>query len=228
MENLKNKNVKNVLVIVYICVSLLAFIIMLAIAPLREVFKKLSSSTPYVMGFIKFALLATAGELIAEIIKNKTVVVPCKIVWRFVIWGVIGVWITFMMKVFSTAVSTMMATGLLPGKDSAFLKAFYTSLIMNTSFGPTFMAVHKCSDKFLELRAKKENSSLLSVITGIDWHKFVSFTIFKTVPIFWIPMHTVTFLLPQEYQVMMAAGLSVALGVILSFGNKKKKSKDDK
>lgn len=228
MENLKNKNVKNVLVIVYICVSLLAFIIMLAIAPLREVFKKLSSSTPYVMGFIKFAFLATAGELIAEIIKNKTVVVPCKIVWRFLIWGVIGVWITFMMKVFSTAVSTMMATGLLPGKDSTFLKAFYTSLIMNTSFGPTFMAVHKCSDKFLELRAKKENSSLISVITGIDWHKFVSFTIFKTVPIFWIPMHTVTFLLPQEYQVMMAAGLSVALGVILSFGNKKKKSKDDK
>ena len=228
MENLKNKNVKNVLVILYICVSLLAFIIMLAITPLREVFKKLSSSSPYIMGFIKFALLATAGELIAEIIKNKTIVVPCKIVWRFLIWGVIGVWITFMMKVFSTAVSTMMATGLLPGKDSTFLKAFYTSLIMNTTFGPTFMAVHKCSDKFLELRAKKENASLLSVITGIDWHKFVSFTILKTVPIFWIPMHTVTFLLPQEYQVMMAAGLSVALGVILSFGNKKKKSKDDK
>ena len=226
MENLKNKNAKNVLVILYICVSLLAFIIMLAITPLREVFKKLSSSSPYIMGFIKFALLATAGELIAEIIKNKTIVVPCKIVWRFLIWGVIGVWITFMMKVFSTAVSTMMATGLLVGKDSAFLKAFFTSLIMNTTFGPTFMAVHKCSDKFLELRAKKENSSLLSVITGIDWHKFVSFTIFKTVPLFWVPMHTVTFLLPQEFQVMMAAGLSVALGVILSFGNKKKKSKE--
>jgi hypothetical protein len=226
MENLKNKNAKNVLVILYICVSLLAFIIMLLITPLREVFKKLSSSSPYIMGFIKFALLATAGELIAEIIKNKTIVVPCKIVWRFLIWGVIGVWITFMMKVFSTAVSTMMATGLLVGKDSTFLKAFFTSLIMNTTFGPTFMAVHKCSDKFLELRAKKENSSLLSVITGIDWHKFVSFTIFKTVPLFWVPMHTVTFLLPQEFQVMMAAGLSVALGVILSFGNKKKKIKE--
>ena len=45
----------------------------------------------------------------------------------------------------------------------------------------------------------------------------------KTVPLFWIPMHTVTFLLPAEYQVMMAAALSVALGVILSLGNRNKK-----
>ena len=29
-------------------------------------------------------------------------------------------------------------------------------------------------------------------------------------------------MLPQQYQVMMAAGLSVALGIILSFGNRKK------
>ena len=49
------------------------------------------------------------------------------------------------------------------------------------------------------------------------------FTILKTVPIFWIPAHTVTFLLPSEYQVITAAALSVALGVILSLGNRNKK-----
>ena len=79
------------------------------------------------------------------------------------------------------------------------------------------MAVHKCSDRYLELKAEGEkNLSLSSVVTSIDWTRFVSFTIFKTVPLFWIPAHTVTFMLPQEYQVVMAAALSVALGVILN------------
>ena len=45
-------------------------------------------------------------------------------------------------------------------------------------------------------------------------------------PLFWIPAHTVTFMLPSEYQVMMAAALSVALGIFLSLGNRKKKSKE--
>ena len=61
------------------------------------------------------------------------------------------------------------------------------------------------------------------MIGSVDWTKFVSFTLFKTVPLFWIPAHTVTFLLPQEYQVMMAASLSVALGIILNLGKRTKK-----
>ena len=178
------------------------------------------------MGFAKFALLATAGELIAAYIANSAPTVPVKIAARFVIWGFIGVWITFMMKVFSVAAAQMMASGLLPGGDSSFLRALYTSVMMNTSFGPTFMAVHKCSDKLLELRSKKADSSLKSVIGSIDWSAFVGFTLLKTVPLFWIPAHTVTFMLPSEYQVMMAAALSVALGVFLSLGNRKKKSKE--
>ena len=189
----------------------------------REVFKMLSSSHPYIMGFIKFALLATAGELIASSIRAGKANVPVKIVARFVIWGLIGVWITFMMKVFSSAAASLMAQGIIPGKDNAFLRALYTSVFMNTSFGPTFMAFHKCTDQWLLLKHQKEDSSLPSVIKSIDWTGFVSFTIFKTVPIFWIPAHTVTFMLPGQYQVMMAAALSLVLGLILSLSSKKAK-----
>ena len=173
------------------------------------------------MGFIKFALLATAGELIAGFIVNGEATVPVKVVWRFIIWGFIGMWITFMMGVFKTAV-----TGMGLGGENKFLSAFFVSLIMNTTFGPTFMAIHKCTDKFLELRAKKEKANLTAVVKNIDWSNFFSFTLLKTVPIFWIPAHTLTFLLPSQYQVMMAAGLSVALGIILSFGNRKKINKE--
>ncbi len=213
---------KKFLILFYIVFAIGIFAAILIIEPSREIFKALSSSHPYGMGFVKFALLATAGELLAATIANKAPTSPVKVVWRFIIWGIIGVWITFMMKVYSSAAVSLMAQSLLPGGNSIFLKALYTSVMMNTTFGPTFMAVHKCTDKVLELKAANESATLSAVITGIDWTTFVRFTLFKTVPLFWIPAHTVTFLLPTEYQVMMAAALSVALGIILSLGKRQK------
>lgn len=227
---MKNQKLKNALVIAYTCVAILSFVVILIIPTSREWFKGLSGSHPYIMGFIKFALLATAGELIAAFIKTGKITVPCKIIWRFVIWGVIGVWITFMMTVYKYAAGFMMFKEKLPGiylpyVGSKALYALYTSVLMNTSFGPTFMAVHKISDKMLEMSANKEKLSLKNAVLGVDWATFVSFTILKTVPFFWIPAHFITFLLPSEYQVIMAAALSIALGIILSIGGRKKKEK---
>ena len=194
----------------------------------REVFEKLSADHPYVMGFIKFALLATSGELIAIRMSSGKFAKPAYLIARIVIWGVIGVWITYMMKIFFLGSGAMMAAGLLPGGTLAadsfgykLIRAFATAATMNLTFGPTFMAVHKCSDTYLALREKNGKGVKLSeVIDAVDWKRFVSFTIFKTVPIFWIPAHTLTFLLPSEYQVMLAALLSVALGIILNFKKK--------
>ncbi len=42
----------------------------------------------------------------------------------------------------------------------------------------------------------------------------------KTIPLFWIPAHTITFLLPEEFRVLFAAVLSVMLGVLLSLGSR--------
>ena len=226
MLKITNKKTKNALILSYICFSILLFAVILIIPASREVFKKLSSEHAILMGFVKFALLATAGELIAVAIVKGELGVPVKIVFRFLIWGLIGMWITLMMKVFSSASSCLMEIGFLPGGDSTFLRALYTSVLMNTTFGPTFMAVHKITDKILELKADKKSVNLDNIVNGINWKSFFGFTIAKTVPLFWIPAHTVTFMLPSEYQVMMAAGLSVALGIILSLGNRKKVSKE--
>ena len=198
-----------------------AFAVILIIPASREVFKSLSAGHPYIMGFIKFALLATVGEVLAVRIKRGRWSLPYYIGWRMLIWGLIGVAITFMMKTYSFGVSGLMENGLLPGKGEGFgsrlLKAFYTAAVMNLTFGPTFMATHKCTDKYLELRYEGERRpGLKGVVNGVDWHSFVSFTLFKTIPLFWIPAHTLTFLLPAEYQVIAAAALSIALGVILS------------
>lgn len=59
------------------------------------------------------------------------------------------------------------------------------------------------------------------VLDRIDWKGFVTFVVCKTIPVFWIPAHTVTFMLAPEYRVMMAAMLSIALGGILAFAKKK-------
>ena len=195
----------------------------------RAVFEKLSADHPYIMGFVKFGLLATSGELIAIKMASGKFAKPAYLTARIIIWGIIGVWITYMMKIFFLGSGAMMAAGLLPGGKLAantigykLIRAFATAATMNLTFGPTFMAVHKCSDTYLALRAQSGKGVKLSeVIDAVDWKRFVSFTIFKTVPVFWIPAHTLTFLLPSEYQVMLAALLSVALGIIL---NIKKKS----
>ncbi|MBK5251987.1 MAG: hypothetical protein JJE29_05070 [Peptostreptococcaceae bacterium] len=51
---------------------------------------------------------------------------------------------------------------------------------------------------------------------------FVSFVLAKTIPFFWIPAHTLTFLLPGQYRVLAAAMLSIALGLILTLAKIKK------
>ena len=204
------------------------FAAVLIIPSSREIFEKLSGSHPYLMGFVKFALLATAGELIAIKMATGKFIKPCYLIARIIIWGVIGIWITYMMKIFFLGSGAMISAGLLPGKllepnsiAYKLIRAFATAATMNLTFGPTFMAVHKCSDTYLALRAKNGKAvKLTEVINAVDWNRFVSFTLFKTVPIFWIPAHTVTFLLPPEYQVMLAALLSVALGIILNLKKK--------
>ena len=227
----ENKRTYSTAMLVFV-ISVFAVLAAVLIIPAsRAVFEKLSADHPYIMGFVKFALLATSGELIAIKMASGKFAKPAYLTARIIIWGIIGVWITYMMKIFFLGSGAMMTAGLLPGGSLAtdtfgykLIRAFATAATMNLTFGPTFMAVHKCSDTYLALREKNGKGVKLSeVIDAVDWKRFVSFTIFKTVPIFWIPAHTLTFLLPSEYQVMLAALLSVALGIILNF--KKKQTK---
>lgn len=182
----------------------------------REAFKVLSTGHMYIMGFIKFALLATVGECIAIRLTKKHWILPNRIVERAVIWGLIGAVLALILKIYSMGIAYTMENNILPGGESRFLKAFYTSLIMNCSFGIVMMGFHKMTDKNIELKSNGLKSISISEISRqIDWPGFINFTVMKTIPFFWIPAHTITFMLPPEYQIVMAAYLSVALGIIL-------------
>lgn len=211
-----------------LCVAVIAlFIAIIAIPATNAVFTALTSEHPFIMGFIKFAFLATVGEIIALRLKTKAWSFPSMVWLRFIIWGVLGAWITFMMTSFKYAISGLIDNNVIwciadaQSFGARLIKAFCISAIMNTTFGPTFMALHKITDKWIDLSVAKEPRSLLDTVRAVDWAQFVSFTILKCVPFFWIPAHTLTFMLPSQYQVMVAAFLSIALGILLSF----KKSK---
>ncbi|WP_459908087.1 hypothetical protein [Desulfotomaculum defluvii] len=205
----------------FCAVVLLSFALILIFPASREIFRGLSAEHPFSMGFVKFVFLATVGELIAARISNGLWLLPPKILARALIWGLIGAVLAFMLKIYSGGVKVALAAGVLPGAESLFLKALLTSAVMNITFGPVMMGFHKMTDKYLELKARGAGQlDVKAVARATDWEGFISFVVLRTIPIFWIPAHTITFMLPAEYQTMMAAALSIALGIILSLREK--------
>jgi hypothetical protein len=59
------------------------------------------------------------------------------------------------------------------------------------------------------------------IFPNLNWDVQWNFVFKKTIPFFWIPAHTLTFILPADYQVLFAALLSIALGLILAFASLK-------
>ncbi|MCL2502350.1 MAG: Mpv17/PMP22 family protein, partial [Bacteroidales bacterium] len=84
-----------------------------------------------------------------------------------------------------------------------------------------FMTCHKITDAHI-LQNGGSAKALISplcfgaLLGGINWKKQWGFVFKKTIPLFWIPAHTLTFLLPPQWQVLFAAFLGVVLGVLLS------------
>jgi hypothetical protein len=205
-----------------------AIVLLLLLPDSRQAFVALSTAYPFAMGFVKFAVLASMGELLALRIVGGEWRRPPGLALRAAVWGLLGMAIVLMFEVFSSGVVSAIRKGLLPGGHSetaAFVTAFLISAVMNLAFAPTFMALHRITDTYIDLADGKVASlagiELRTVVGRIDWHGFVSFVVLRTVPLFWIPAHTVTFLLPPEFRVLMAAFLSIALGAILAFAKRR-------
>jgi len=212
--------------------AFICIVIFLVAPTTHEIFTAANKSSPYLMGFIKFAILASMGELLAIRIVTGGWKRPKGLKWRAVIWGFTGILITLMFPVFDAGVRAATQIGYLPvieggGFASKLLAAFSTSLLMNAFFGSSFMLFHRLTDSWIDT-ADGELSKMLKVnfsdvLKTADLEGFVSFVIRKTLPIFWVPAHTITFMLPPDYRVLMAAMLSICLGIILGFARKKRK-----
>lgn len=206
--------------------------------PLYHAYERFNAAHAIVMGGLKFAVLSTLGEIIALRIRTGAYRLKGFGVFpRMVVWFLLGAWIVVSMRVFGAgaplladyvfgtggAVAASMQEGISAYK---LLGAFSISLLMNTSFAPVFMTLHKVTDT--HIMAHEGRFSCLfkplpvgKILSGINWRVQWSFVFKKTIPFFWIPAHTLTFLLPASFQVLFAAFLGVVLGVILAFAANK-------
>ena len=218
---MKKTNTSNPMAAVYSITITCIFSLILIFPSSRAVFALFSGEHPFLSALIKFTLLATVGELFAIRLSTGKWGFPSYVVARALIWGVLGMFITIAFKIFGSGVQHVLETGILPGGTGRFWKAFMTSFWCNLFFAPFMMGAHKLTDTYLDLKEKGHKKiHLADLPAAINWKAFVSFTLFKTIPLFWIPAHTITFMLPGEYQTIMAAYLSIALGIILNLKRK--------
>lgn len=190
-------------------------------------FVRATAAHPVVMGFFKFALLASMGELLAVRIvssewKFGSINMPVKIP----VWGCFGVMITVAFTVFSAGVDALVRAEMLPFGGSPVGAAFYKSVFMNLTFGFEFMVLHRITDTLIERKALLGRWPFMEVWNGMDWKNMFGVVGFSVLW-FWIPAHTVTFCLPPVYRIITAAGLSICLGIILASAKLKARKLSD-
>ena len=200
---------------------LVLIMLFLFIPTTQSMFVAASKQHVYLMAFAKFAVLASMGELMVMRLMSGDWRLPVGMLWRMIVWGFLGILIALMFNVNAAGVKAVMAKGLLPNFGGSFSFALATSVVTNCFFAPAFMALHRVSDTCIEMGEGKLMKMValrrIEIFQRIDWAGFIDFIICKTVPLFWIPAHTITFMLPPEYRVLMAAMLSIVLGVILGY-----------
>lgn len=189
-----------------------------------------------VMSFIKFALLATLGEVIG--LRIKTGRFNAKgfgIIPRAIVWGFLGITIKLAFTVFTTGTIQFLAfmgmsdpavvySGDLSG-GKIFI-AICISVFMNTIFAPVMMTAHKITDTHIlntggTVRGLFSRIDVSNILNKLNWDVQWNFVFKRTIPFFWYPAHTITFLLPSQYQVLFAALLGIALGLILAIASLK-------
>lgn len=154
---------------------------------------------------------------------------------RAIVWGFLGLTIKAAFIIFAKGVppvlvylgmnniAAVMQGGLSVDK---LLVAFSISLAINTIYAPMMMTIHKITDIHIishggTIAGLFRVINVEQIMAELDWRKQWSFVFKKTIPLFWIPAHTITFLLPPDMQILFAALLGICLGLILAMASLK-------
>jgi hypothetical protein len=197
-----------------------------------EAYSNFNASNGMIMSFIKFAVLATLGEVIGLRIKTGNYyrkgfgVIPRAIVWGFLGLGINAAFIIFSSgtPVFLSYIGLDVSAETI--KNPAFsgmklLTSFSISVFLNLIFAPVFMTLHRITDIHIEttggtLKGFFSPIKFKKHFTELNWAVQWDFVFKKTIPFFWIPAHTITFILPEHFRVLFAAVLGIVLGVFLA------------
>lgn len=163
---------------------------------------------PLLSAALQFAVLGTLGEVVAASLRARRAALPCtttQLVAKATAWAVLGLLIKFGFTGMKGFVAGLLDHGLLPAWCNAGVgRALALSVLTNVFFGPQMMAFHRWEDNLILRRRGYAG------ITTAWW----------TLVWFWIPAHTVTFSLPGDFQIGLAALWGLVLGIILGWSKK--------
>ena len=163
---------------------------------------------PMLSAAFQFAILGTMGESIPHFIRRKQSSLPCnyrELLGMIAAWALLGIIIKYGFTGMKGFTRALLDHNMLPALMANGIGwAFAVSVLTNIFFGPQMMLFHRIEDNLI-LRQKNYGG-----LTKAWW----------TLVWFWIPAHTVTFSLPIEYQIGLAALWSVVLGMIMGFTKK--------
>lgn len=164
---------------------------------------------PIYSAMIQFAVLGTLGDIFSKWMQKSSIFSPYK--WHVVLlkmleWAIIAITIKYAFVGFQGFVDGLVSHNLLPELGNLG-RAFTVSVTMNLQYGLFLVIFHRFLDNVIakEKNWKNIDKGMLSLV----W--------------FWIPAHTITFMLDKPYQIGLAAVWSVVLGFILGYYNREQK-----
>ena len=197
---------------------------------LFEAYYQFNLDQGLLMSFIKFFVLATLGELIGLRIKTgRYYYKGFGLLPRALVWGFLGMTIYMAFAIFASGTPVLLekmgfanASGILHA-DLSWKKvavSFSIATTLNLFYAPVLMTLHKITDTHIlesggTLKGFFRPIPIARIFQEINWDVQWNFVFKRTIPLFWIPAQTITFLLPEEYRVLFAAFLGIVLGIIL-------------
>lgn len=165
---------------------------------------------PIYSAMIQFALLGTLGDVFSKWMQSKVIFLPYKwhiIFFKMLEWAFLAIIIKYAFVGFQGFVDSLISHNLVP-ELGVFGRAFTVSVTMNLQFGLLLVILHRFLDNLIAQQNNWKNidKGMFSLV----W--------------FWIPAHTITFMLDKPYQIGLAAVWSVVLGFILGYYNRRNKA----
>ena len=167
---------------------------------------ELVKAYPIYSAMIQFAVLGTFGDIISKWLQQGKVFMPYKaqiLILKMLEWAFLAITIKYAFVGFQGFIDSLVSHQLVP-ELGTFGRAFTVSVTMNLQFGLLLVILHRFLDNII---ARQNNwINIDKGMWSLIW--------------FWIPAHTITFMLDKPYQIGLAAVWSVVLGIILGYYNK--------
>lgn len=182
-------------------------------APMLQTYIELSIAHPLLAAGLQFALLGTLGEGLSRALRARRWTWPfglAKTLAKLFGWGLLGIYIKFMFTLATAGVEAMVSHGFLPAAAGSreglalVLNAFTLSVVLNVFCGPSMILLHRLMDNAMDRGLDRRPAGwegLASSLATLLW--------------LWVPLHTITFCLPRDVRIGVAALLSLVLGVVL-------------